>query len=95
MRYEKPVVMNLDAQARAAGQEPLGCISGADANNYVCATGGVAYPDIGPCTSGPTPGTGWPTVCATGPAVGTDGACVGGGSPIEVEPCTSGISPNI
>jgi hypothetical protein len=95
MRYEKPIVMDLSAGARAAGQGPLGCIPGVDANNYACSTGDVAYPDLGPCTSGPVPETGWPTLCAAGPAVGGEGACVGGGSPIQIEPCTVGIGPNV
>jgi hypothetical protein len=93
MRYEKPVVMGLGSRARAAGDAPLGCVPGAAADPYVCAEGTSAYPTIGSCSAGPTPGTDFPPVCGEGSAAFY--ACVGGSSPTVIEPCTVGVGPNV
>jgi len=81
MRYEKPIVMDLGAGARAAGQWPLGCFSG-----Y---TGDGLWND---CQYG-TNGEGMGNRCTTGPSPGSaaDPVCISGTNP-SVSLCQSGIN---
>jgi hypothetical protein len=86
MHYEKPVVMDLSAGARAAGQEPLSCWSGsAYINGDACMVGDGNWS----CAVGP--GATYET-CVGGTTV-TDGLCVGGSVPIASDLCTSGPAP--
>lgn len=69
MRYEKPIVMDLSAGARAAGRWPLACISGGTATDTeTCGTGTAAgwtcsagtNGALGDtCYEGSNPGSGW------------------------------------
>jgi hypothetical protein len=94
MRYQKPVVMDLSAGARASGQWPLGCYNGTT-------PGGSSYCQFG------TGGDSIDYVCNVGPLPDTDGfeACItgldpmltfcmfgSGGAPPE-DTCTSGPLP--
>ena len=78
MRYEKPIVMNLNARARsAAGQVPLGCVSGPAATGFeACGVGtGAGFN----CLAG-TGGAGGPSCLSGGVADGGD--CLSGTSAI-------------
>ena len=69
MRYEKPVVMNLNAGARSAtGDWPLGCFSGAVGNGLWndCQYGTSGAGMANQCIDGPDPGTSADPVCITG-----------------------------
>ena len=69
MRYERPIVMDLNAQARASGQEPLGCYDGSVADippNEVCFVGGTATGSEQPCWAGNAPGSAAPGDCIGG-----------------------------
>ena len=63
MRYQKPIVVELNASARASGQVPLSCMSG---------TGATAYEGV--CGAGTSPT--YNAACASGPA--NAGDCAGG-----------------
>ncbi len=78
MRYGKPLVVDLSAGARAAGQGPLGCYNGDGANGWseVCYTGTGPRYSIPPCRTGNRP-----------PAVGD---CIGGSSAFCCESGASG-----
>jgi len=80
MRYQKPVVMDLSAGARATGQDPLSCYSGNTPGGQ------------GACQMG-TGGATWSGTCVTGPNAGGAGAsiCVGGLSAFFT--CSSGTGP--
>jgi len=77
MRYEKPIVMNLNARARpAAGQGPLGCVSGPAAGQWEsCGSGGFAT---------------WS--CLTGGSAGPTQSCMSGGAATGGGDCLSGTS---
>ena len=74
MRYEKPIVMNLNARARpAAGQGPLGCVSGPAAGQWEsCGSGGSAWS----CLTGGRP-RGYQS-CMPGDEAGLGGDCLSG-----------------
>jgi len=58
MRYEKPLVVDLSAGARARGQGPLSCITGNGASgSEICATGNGAksYCAVGNGVQNPIP----------------------------------------
>jgi hypothetical protein len=58
MRYDKPIVMDLNARARfAAGQGPLGCYDGgaAGSSSEICYTGTGANFTYEPCWTGSSP----------------------------------------
>jgi len=96
MRYEKPIVMDLGARARAAGQWPLGCYSGGvgsggwgDDCQYGTTGDGIANK----CTTGPMPGTAADPVCISG-SVPTVLFCMTGGVGDNLDqPCASGPAP--
>ena len=77
MRYEKPVVMDLSAGARAAGHGPLACVPGASAVEGVesCAPGN---------------GAGWS--CSGGPFGGNEAVCASGGDPGFGNDCLNGTT---
>lgn len=93
MRYEKPIVLDLSAGARATGQEPLGCYSGnAPGGTGLCeaGTGGTAW--VNPCAVGPAPGGSGGDTCVSG-AAASGGACISGaGGPSIYDTCTVGPS---
>ncbi len=98
MRYEKPMVMDLSAGARAAGA-PFGCFDGGapESGSGFCQTGGsVTHVNDSVCTTGPVPGLGSTNAnCYSGVAVaGVLTGCQSGGSvTYTLETCTSGPSP--
>lgn len=71
MRYEKPIVIDLSASARASGQEPLSCYPGPTPGDdwYLCETGGGPYSPVQGCNVGPAPGSGSQVMCISGVAV--------------------------
>jgi hypothetical protein len=78
MKYEKPVVMDLNSRARrAAGMDPLACVSGPAATGFeACGTGtGAGFN----CLAG-TGGAGGPSCLSGGVANGGD--CISGASAI-------------
>jgi hypothetical protein len=68
MHYQKTVVMDLSAGARAAGQGPLGCYNGDMPGGFNwCQFGiGVSNPILYQCLAGPLPGPGPGEVCISG-----------------------------
>lgn len=57
MKYQKPVAVSLNHQARSVkGDVPLGCVSGGNTGltSATCGVGGIAY---GGCAPGSDPGT--------------------------------------
>ena len=86
MRYEKPIVMDLNARA-ASGQVPLACIAG----------GGVTPP--GGCVPGSndaacyagTGGTEYSGDCIPGVSAGPDASCLAGNA-ADWE-CAAGVTP--
>ena len=77
MKYEKPVVMNLNARARRATGGPLGCVSGPAATDFeACGVGtGAGFN----CLTG-AGGAGGPS-CLSG-TVADGGDCLSGTSAI-------------
>jgi hypothetical protein len=76
MRYEKPVVMELNARARVTGQTPNACIAGLEADgNETCVDGALAG---WACVPGGNPGSG--SACAPGINPGAGGDCADGSS---------------
>jgi len=78
MRYEKPIVMSLNARARqATGESPLGCVAGPAAGgpHESCGSGGSAT--WGCITGGNASGL---TSCMPGSAASVNGDCLGGTS---------------
>lgn len=104
MRYEKPIVMDLGARARAAGQWPLGCYSGGvggggwsdcqdGAGGGTCQYGASGRGNANGCTTGPQAGGGGDPVCISG-SVPTEPFCMTGGGGFDYEqPCMSGPAP--
>jgi len=90
MRYEKPIVMDLQKAAR--GQTPLGCANGLTAQPYICGAGGDFAATPGSCTVGPGPGSSGFELCGAGSGPPGFGICTGGSSPTENETCTVGLS---
>ena len=97
MRYQKPMVMDLSAGARASGQGPLGCYNGNNPGGGipVCGTGtnptdfgdvcrpGGTVISYQVCAYGaaPTTGPGNP-VCSNGTILGNNDSCQQGASAI-------------
>ena len=81
MRYEKPIVLDLNAQARpVAGQGPLGCYTGTSPGGTgYCVDGGdpASIPE-GVCTGGGDPSTGF---CFSGTGGGITDTCTSGPVP--------------
>lgn len=88
MRYEKPLVIDLQSTTRqATGLEPLACISGSgpglaqscgtgNSADYSCVLGNLPYTNGGSCLAGPAPGSA--SDCYTGGAANFEcGAGVG------------------
>ena len=77
MRYEKPIVMNLNVRARSTtGQGPLGCVAGPAAGVWEsCGSGGSA---TWGCSVGGAAG-GYPS-CMSGGAASSGGDCLSGTS---------------
>ncbi len=75
MKYQKPIVMNLNARAQFAdGQGPEGCVSGPAAGTWEsCGDGGSA---TWGCTVGGAAGA-YPS-CMPGGAASGGGDCLGG-----------------
>jgi hypothetical protein len=92
MRYEKPIVMDLSAAARARGQGPLSCLSGDNPGGLnMCAAGVNPTTCSNTCGVGPAPrsGSGDINFCYTGPSANT--ICESGGSGYaSFDDCTSG-----
>ncbi len=97
MRYEKPIVVNLNARA-TNGQDPLACFPGGTVAPVACATGandtfcetgtgGVVYPGQD-CYNGVTPVAGY--TCAAGGTAGYE--CAAGATPTHGGVCTVGPS---
>lgn len=94
MRYEKPIVLDLNRRVRPALGGPDACLPGATAGG-ACATG--TSPSYSPCAVGTSDGS---TDCAPGSAPGMNclsgltaavGACNSGGSGAsDVTGCTMG-----
>lgn len=94
MRYEKPVVMDLSAAARAAGLDPLGCYNGSSpAGRPWCQAGTSASVFGGKCEVGPGPGTFDPASCFPGGSA--TWVCVIGGAPTgPSDTCSTGTVPS-
>src|SRR5512136_500814 len=93
MRYEKPVVMDLDARP-VSGWDPEGlgldaCLTGngASAGSQTCATGHGAKLD---CTSGSSNGDGSTPSCVPGGAAGS-GDCLSGTAVGPARSCMTGV----
>jgi len=92
MRYEKPLVMDLDART-VEGQEPLSCYSGDQPGGWeYCGDGAGGSQFANPCITGHAAGgdPGLPVVCLAGPAAtycdaGAAGTGIG-------DDCTTGPS---
>jgi len=92
MRYEKPIVMDLAAGARASGKAPLSCYAGPTPgpNWYLCETGGDPFTPAQSCGVGPAPGTGSATMCISG--VSVISVCASGSGGMHDDYCTVGPS---
>ena len=99
MKYEKPMVQDLNSPARtAAGSDPLSCIPGGGdvlfcvpgtvAGSDVCAPGGADT--SGECGSGANPGLG--NSCLSGGTADTGMVCTAGGGGIVGDNCGAGPS---
>jgi len=88
MRYEKPLVVDLSAGARARGQWPLSCLIGNGASGTeICATGNGAksYCSVGNGVKNPVPS------CVGGGTVNPPGDCYSGGNASGYY-CEAGVS---
>lgn len=85
MKYEKPIVVNLGARARAAGQDPLSCMSGNApmGGSRICGAGASpAY--VAGCQTGNATGD-----CSSGMAASF--TCLSGPAPDLGEECEAGV----
>ena len=96
MRYEKPLVVDLSAGARARGQGPLSCITGngaQGANTCMTGNGAKEYCSNGNSVTGSCVGGGnvGGTSCYSG--VSPTGYCeVGAGGADDPTGCNAGLS---
>jgi hypothetical protein len=86
MRYEKPIVKDLSAQARATGDWPLGCYNGSS-NSTVCATGSGVTSGRDGCRAGSGATFG---VCAAGINPGGSNPQCAAGTGGNADTCSAG-----
>jgi len=92
MLYQKPIVMDLSASARASGLGPLSCFDGAFPGGVLwCGVGSGGNAPSANCVVGPN-ATGGPVFCANGLNTAPDNWCQSGtgGTWPGGDTCTSG-----